>query len=582
MSFLSVARCILLATTLLCAAAQAAGERGKITIEGVKGEIRKNILAWLALDDEPCDAPKWRLEGRTKKADSEIRQSLQAFGYYEPDIKVKFTPGDKNTCWQATLTITPGKRVVLREVDIDIQGEAAQDDAFTKLIGKSPLKSGKPLRQDQYESLKTGIDNLAAGRGYFESRFTVHELRVDPAAGYADVHLHFDSGPRFSFGEARYEQDIIDSGLLERYFEFHAGEPYTRKALTETSRALSSSGYFGQVLVQPLIDDAHERRVPVKITLTPSNRHRYSASVGYATDTGPRLGLGYKNQRLNRHGHQYNSDLSLSRVISKLTFAYNIPLEKPLTDKLTFEAGYKFEDTDSFRAATTALAATWAHQRDNQWLEERSLAFGREDYKVGHDDKTTSLLLMPGIAWSKTVADDRLYPRRGYRVSFKTRGGLKQVVSDVSFLQLIAGAKGVLGLPWRSRLIGRVNGGMSIMNEIDQLPVSVRFFAGGDNSVRGYAYKSLGPENADGDVEGGKNLLVGSIEVEHLFAEKWGLSAFVDSGNAFNGTSVDAKTGVGVGIAWRSPVGPIRVDFAHPLDKQGDRFRIHFIMGPDL
>ena len=582
MNLLSLLRCALLTTALLSAAPSAVGDQGKVTLEGVSGEVRKNLLARLSLDKQACDAADWQLQGGIKSATGEIRTGLEAFGYYQPVITPQFKPADKNGCWEATFTIQPGSRVTLRTVDVDIQGEAANDTAFTELLRKSKLQAGRPLRHDEYESLKAGISNLAAARGYFDSRFTQHELRVDPAAGYADVHLHFDSGVRFRFGATQSDQDVIDPALLQRYLAFHSGEPYSRKALTESSRALSSSGYFGQVLVEPLIEAADHQQVPVRISLTPADRHRYTGSVGYATDTGPRLGLGYKNQRINRRGHQFTSDLSLSRVISKLTLGYSIPLKNPVTDKLTYEAGYKHEVTDSFRADATALSATWAHQLKTEWLEERSLVFGREDYKIGNDDKTTSLLLMPGIGWSKSVADDRLYPRKGYRLSFKTRGGLKQVVSDVSFLQLIGEAKGVLGLPWRSRLIGRANAGVTFMNEFDQLPVSVRFFAGGDNSVRGYAYKSLGPENADGEVEGGKNLLVGSLEIEHLVTAKWGLSAFVDSGNAFDNTSVDPKTGVGVGINWRSPVGPIRIDFAHPLDKHGDRIRIHFIMGPDL
>jgi translocation and assembly module TamA len=189
---------------------------------------------------------------------------------------------------------------------------------------------------------------------------------------------------------------------------------------------------------------------------------------------------------------------------------------------------------------------------------------------------------MPGIGWTRVIADNPLYPRNGLRVNFKTRGSLQEVISDISFLQLMGSFKGILGLPWRSRVIGRVDAGATFMNSFDQLPPSVRFFAGGDNSIRGYAYKSLGPENASGDVEGGKNLLVGSLEIEHRFADKWALAAFVDAGNAFDDTVIDAKTGVGLGIRWRSPVGPIRLDFAHPLDNSDELFRVHFVMGPEL
>ncbi len=575
-------RCGLFAAVSLAALQPAVAATGSVTLNGVEGELRANIQAMLTLEQESCDTPDWRMQAGLEQADEQIRQALQAFGYYQPVIEQNFQPAEQDGCWSATFDIQPGPRVALRNIDVDILGEASEDDSFQTLLKKADLKSGEPLRHDHYESLKTGITSLAAERGYFDSHFTLHELRVDPAAGYADVDLHFDSGPRFRFGETRLQQDIIDDELLRRYLVFREDQPYTRSALTETSRALSSSGYFGQVLVQPLIEDAKDREVPVSVTLTPANRHRYTASVGYATDTGPRLGLGYKNVRLNRSGHQFSSDLSLSEVISKLTVGYTIPLEKPVTDKLKFEAGYKYENNDSYRADTTAISVTRTHLLENQWLQEEGLGFGQEKYKLSDDERQSSVLLMPGIGWTRTFADNRLYPRKGLRLNFKTRGSVAAVVSDVSFLQLITNAKGVLGLPWRSRVISRVDGGITFMDKFDELPPSVRFFAGGDNSVRGYAYKSLGPENSSGDVEGGKNLLVGSLEIEHMVSEKWGLAAFVDSGNAFDELRLDPKTGAGIGIRWRSPVGPIRLDLAHPFEKDGDMFRVHFTMGPDL
>ena len=577
---LSISRLFLAAVVMLSQPAIAAN--GKVTLNGLDKEPGDSARASLSLVQEPCDAPGWRLKAALKKAQKEIRQALQAFGYYQPVIGQTFQPAAKDGCWAVTFDIQPGERVTLRHIDIRIEGEAGSDDSFQALIGRDVPKAGQPLRHDKYDALKTSLTNLATERGYFDSRFTRHELRVEPAAGVADIVLHFDSGPRFHFGETRVEQDIIDPDLLQRYLAYREGQPYVRTVLTETSRRLSSSRYFAQVLVQPLIDEAGDGTIPVRITLTPASRHRYTASVGFATDTGPRLGLGYQNQRINRHGHQFASDLSVSQVISKVTLGYTIPLEKPVTDKLRLEAGYKHEDNDSFRADTTAVSVTRTRQRKHQWLEEQVLAFGKESFKISGEESKSSILLMPGIGWTRAVADNRLYPRKGLRVNFKTRGSVQNPISDVSFLQLIGSAKGILGLPWRSRVIGRVDGGVTFMDEFDELPPSVRFFAGGDNSVRGYAYKSLGPENNDGEVEGGKNLLVGSLELDHSLTEKWGLAVFVDSGNAFDEGRLDPKTGVGVGIRWRSPVGPIRLDFAHPLDKDGDLFRVHFVMGPEL
>lgn len=550
-------------------------------VEGVNGEVRDNILAFLSISDEPCDAPQWRLRGRLQQSGKEIRRALQAFGYYNPEVSHEFDAAAEDGCWEVRFTVQPGARVLLRSIEITLQGAAGQDPAFQKVLRQPGLVSGEPLRQDRYTALKDAINALAANRGYIEGRFTRQELRVDPGAGYADVFLSFDSGPRYRFGATRLEQeDIIDEALLVRYLAWQEGEYYARDKLTETARDLTSSGYFGQVLVQPLLDEAADGRIPVAVTLTPGKRHSYSASIGFATDTGPRVGLGYRNRRINRAGHRFNSDLSVSRVLSELTFAYSIPQKKPASDRLVFEAGYKFEDTSSVRSKTYAVAVKRPRLLGNGWLQEPSLVFGQEDFKVGGTHER-SILLMPGMNWTRTVADDRLYPRRGYRLDFHTRGALQQVISDTSFLQLIGSGKGVLQFTDDWRVISRVNAGVSIMNDFDELPASVRFFAGGDSSIRGYAYKSLGPKE-DGDVVGGKNLLVGSLELERRLTEKWGVSAFVDSGNAFDRFHVDPKTGAGIGIRWRSPVGPVRLYLAHPFAKHGELFRVHFVMGPEL
>jgi len=572
--------CVLLAGLLPALRTVLAAE-SPVTVEGVTEEIRDNILAFLSIGDEPCDAPDWRLRGRLEKSEKEIRLALQGFGFYEPVITQQFTAATGNGCWQALFRVEPGAPVILRTIEITLQGDARDDAAFHKVLRESGIEAGQPLHQGRYTALKSALTSLAANRGYIEGRFTRHELRVEPAAGYADIYLNFVSGPRYRFGATQMEQDTIDDALLVRYLAYREGEPYDRKKLTDTSRDLTGSGYFGQVLVQPLLDEAAGGRIPVKISLTPGKRHRYSSSIGFATDTGPRVGLGYQNRRVNRRGHQISNKLSLSRVLSELTFGYSIPLEKPATDRLGFDAGYKYEDTDTVRSKTYAVAVKKSHQRENGWLEEPSLTFGHEDFKVGGEDNR-SLLLMPGISWTKVVADDRLYPRKGWRLDFTTRGGLQQVLSDVSFLQVIGNAKGILALSEDWRVISRMNAGTTAMNEFDQLPASVRFFAGGDRSLRGYAYKSLGPEDDDGDVVGGKNLLVGSLELERRINSKWGVAAFVDSGNAFDRFHVDPKTGIGLGIRWRSPVGPIRLDLAHPLDKHGDLVRVHFVMGPEL
>jgi len=574
---------LLLLLALLSAGPACPAETPTIVIDGVEDEVAANVRAYLSLYKEPCDVPLWRLRGRLKQADGEARDALQAFGYYQATVTRRFEPATaENACWQAVFTIEPGPRVSFGIIDIAINGDAASDTAFENLVKKAMARAGQPLRQDIYTDLKRRIAELASTRGYVRGHYTQSELRVNPAQGTADIILHYDSGPRFAFGPIRREQDIINPQLLDRFLAYEEGKPYDATLLTKTTRALAGSGYFRNAYVQPHLDEATDDEIPTELVLSPSKRNRYTGKIGFATDTGPRVGVGYQNRRVNRAGHVFSAETSVSKVLSTITAAYTIPLLKnPVTDKLKFEAGYKHEDTDTSKSDTTATSVTWYRVPNEGWSKERSLTLGHEDFEVGND-KGKSTVLMPGIGWSRVMADDRLYPRKGMRLGLKLRGATEQLISTVSFAQAIGNAKAVLALPARLRVITRLDVGATAMNTFEELPASVRFFAGGDNSVRGYAYQSLGPKDSDGDVVGGRNLLVGSVELERQLLDKWGVALFVDSGNAFDKSHVDPRTGVGFGIRWRSPVGPIRLDIAHPLTDSKDAFRIHFSMGPEL
>jgi translocation and assembly module TamA len=189
---------------------------------------------------------------------------------------------------------------------------------------------------------------------------------------------------------------------------------------------------------------------------------------------------------------------------------------------------------------------------------------------------------MPGVDWTRVRADHPIRPRTGSRLSLEARAAGDALGSDTSFVQAIAQGKWIWSLRGGARLLVRGHVGATLKRSFDELPPSVRFFAGGDNSVRGYDFEALGPVDASGEVVGGSALATGSFEFEQPLRERWSLAMFVDAGNAFEGSNLDAKTSVGLGGRWQSPLGPIRVDLAHPLDDEADDWRLHVSLGPDL
>jgi translocation and assembly module TamA len=267
-------------------------------------------------------------------------------------------------------------------------------------------------------------------------------------------------------------------------------------------------------------------------------------------------------------------------VRSNLDFSYNIPLSNPRTEKLSFQAGYQEEHVEDTDSESYKIGVRHIRNSDQGWLRTLFLEALQERYTAGAE-RGESTLLMPGVSWDRRSGDDPVSPRRGWRLSLELRGASKALLSDLDFFRVHGSAKGILPLG-KGRVLGRTELGYSLVGGFSDLPPSQRFFAGGDNSVRGYGYHQLGPEDASGKVVGGRHVVTASIEYEHPVVDKWSAALFVDTGDAFNGSRIRLHNAVGVGARWRSPVGPIRVDLAHPLDKGEDVIRIHFSLGPDL
>jgi translocation and assembly module TamA len=210
-----------------------------------------------------------------------------------------------------------------------------------------------------------------------------------------------------------------------------------------------------------------------------------------------------------------------------------------------------------------------------------SLKWKHEEYDLG-DDAGISTLLMPGLSYSYLQSDNQIDPNHGYRLQFELKGAAEGLLSDTSLVHANVQLKGLTTLASRHRVLGRVQAGGTESDGFTRVPPSLRFFAGGDQSVRGYDYQSLSPENRDGDKVGGRYLFAGSLEYQYSIAERWRLASFVDQGNSFNSLDIPSlKSAVGVGVRWVSPLGPLRFDLAHPLDDQGG-VRLHFSMGPEL
>jgi translocation and assembly module TamA len=540
-------------------------ENLQATVSIARAEDRKNLSAG-------------EIDRMHRRAPSEIQQALAPFGYYRVLVTDTLI-AQRDGRFNARYAITLGAPVRVRTVSVSVTGPGRQKAPFPKLVAEFPLRAGDILDQRAYERRKNTFAAVAADSGYLDAKVGKSTILINRAENLADIELSFDTGPRYAFGPVMFDSSAVDERVMRTYLTFKRGDPFRYDQLLAFQSALGGAPYFSRVEAVPRRDLTVDDQVPIEVELTSRKPRRYEVGVGYGTDTGPRVLLNAEFRRLNRVGHRFDTRINVSEVELSASADYFIPSLYPNTHAYAIGAVVARLDPVAYTTNRIAVGPTRSQKRLG-WLESIALSYEHEDFTVASDAGITDLFIA-GLAYRWKRADDDIFPHRGIRVDLGVRGSHTALFSTQSFFSATGSAKGVQALGERFRLIGRIDTGWTSTSTFQELPPTIRFFAGGDNSIRGYQYESLGPLDADGRVIGGQLLLVTSVELEMGLVGKFALAAFSDAGNAFAefGAGVYER-GVGGGVHWRSPVGPIRLDVGFPVHHDG--WRLHFTMGPDL
>lgn len=552
-----------------------------IEIHGVEDIIEKNIRQFLSIEQQKNHAllSEGRLRHLHRKAATEITQALQPYGYYKPEIKAELSEV-KPTQWLATYTLNPGPPIPISEFNITLSEEIKNDPEFQTLLEEISLHKGDTFNHIEYEKIKTSLARLAAERGYFQAIFTEHRVEINLKTYDVRIHLNYNGGKRYHFGKVTLNQDVLDPLFLHKYITFKQGDPYSLSDLIDLQQALSDSDYFSsvEVVTEKVAENSDE--VPITVNLAPRNRNRYSIGLGYGTDTGARAKFGWEMPQVNRNGHRLSTEAKVSELGYSVGIQYRVPVLNPRTDQMIYSAGVNNEKTTTSDSTVSTIGASLNNSL-GLWRQSIALNYQQEEFIVGAD-QGLSKLLMPSISLSRTWGRNIIYTIDGLRFDIGLRGANTSLLSDNNFLQLQGGLKAISSLGQNNRIIARGKLGTTWTDDFRQLPSSVRFFAGGAQSVRGYAYQSLGPLDNFGNVIGGRHLMIGSIEFEHSLSDKWGAAIFYDAGNAYDYIDDKLEHGAGIGFRWKSPIGPVRFDIASAISLPGQPWRLHINIGPDL
>jgi len=547
----------------------------KFDIDNGSQQTEDNLRAFLSVSRyaarDDLDSPTvTRLQSRIP---AEGALALQPLGYYEPKITSTLQQHGKD--WQITIKVLTGVPVQLAEVNISVSGDGKDDSHVTALIDSQPLQMGDRLDHGAYEQFKSALLHAAKNNGYIDANWQTSDLLVDRQQRKAIVTLQLDTGARYYFGDITITQSTINAKTMQKLLRVRRGDPYSLDAVLQSQYVLDDSQYFSSSEIISETADPVTHTVAITVRAKTNRRHNYAVSVGYGTDTRARGKLTWTDRLVNTAGHRARIELTGSAVGYEAAAHYIIPVGDVALEKIEFILANTKQELDTatsyrneFTTELTQAFGSWQRVLFTRLSQERSVY---QDATIG---EVKTFLIIPGITYSTLPTHILGQDRRRYTASVTLSGSPSSLGSGASYLQLVLQGERIFDISqaWHLRLRSQV--GFTSTDNFSKVPASSRFYAGGDNSVRGFGLNELSPINDD-KTTGGRYLLYGTVELERDLPRNFRWATFYDIGNAINKLDAALQYSAGVGLRWHISIASFGLDVAQPLSMSGRSPRLH-------
>lgn len=556
---------------LACAAHAEDGLEVELQVPDVLRPLLEQHLRILrearALPEEAAD--RSALARRTRR---EVADLLATEGYFSPTIRL-----DRSEAPRWRLIVEPGTRAVIGGVDIAFEGGIAGDpsagERVAELRRQWALPSGSPFRQADWDAAKQGLIDEVGRRRYAAARIVASRAEVDPAAASVRLSVTVDSGPPFRLGALQVSGiEHLPADLVAHYSTLEPGSDYDRDVLLAFQTALQNAPHFASVVVDVEPDPALAAAVPVRVQVAEALPRRVGFGAGFSSNTGYRVEANYRDANLFARGWELSSGLRLEQRRQAAYADVFLPPERA-RHRDSVGALVERSDLEGLKLATQAVGVARSTLRGD--IETQiALRFQHEEVRPDGARATEHDTFTANWTWTRRAVDNLLDPRHGYVLEFQLGGGTSIALAEQDFVRLYTRYVHYQQVGETDTLILRAEGGATLAPSRDGIPQDFLFRTGGAQTVRGYAYQSLGVREGDATV-GGRYLAVASAEYVRWFRPDWGTAFFIDSGDAADARAdFRLRTGYGVGARWRSPAGPLAADLAWSQDER--RLRLHF------
>ena len=608
-----------------------------ITVKGVSAPLRSNVLAYLSFSryQKSKNLSADTVERLQSRIAPEVQSALKPFGYFQATVTSSVTPSAKGN-WNVSITVHSGPPVILDRVSVRVVGPGAKSRRFRRITAHLPFHAGQRLDQAQYDSVRGDLLRTAATYGYLDATLTHHQLLVNPAAHAASIDLELQTGVRYRFGATTIEQHAVRESLVRKYLRYREGDPFDLSEVLRTQFALDDSQYFTNLDVLPGDPDRASHTVPISIRAEPNRPNVYSIAGGYENDTGARGILSWEDRRVNSYGHKMSVDLEAAQVTKySLQSRYVIPIGDPAVENLTLAGTVIQQELADVDARTMSIGPSitrvWGNWQ-TVWFVNGVQSTGTvgTSWRGGIDpsDKQcvaaattgttcnagvtigipTNDMLVPGVDLASVPKGYLGEPMFSHGFFLEVRGSQGAFGSKANFLQIHIEIERAFRISSKWHLLLRDEFGGTAASHFGEMPPAMRFYAGGEGSVRGFEYDGLSPTQkyclsgspicAEAQA-GGKDVITGTVEFDRDLPRNFGLAFFFDYGNAFNhfGSQEQAvynnkqqivlikepflQYGAGIGFLFRLPVLTLGIDVGQPLSERGSP-RLYINFSPKL
>ncbi|KAA1162446.1 autotransporter assembly complex protein TamA [Pseudoalteromonas distincta] len=574
--FIKFLRCMCVVSALIATSSYAAEKVIEdYEIKGLSGDLENNVALYLKqlIGEKPTRTLR-------RYAQKQVQNSIKALGYYSPTVEVIYDKDDS----ELIVKVERGPATRIEAINITLNGDGQNDTQLQALIKNTNLKQGDVLNHGRYDSAHKKIESMLLELGYFDAKWPARKLEVSLKKNSAVITFVIDTGVRYQFGDIKIASNTPAEKYIRSLAPFTQGQPYKSTHIADYNLDLSSTPYFASVRVYADIAARKNSQVPIKVDVLHKPANSYEIGGGFSTDLGPKVRFKWSKPWITEDGHYLETNLNVAQKQQDISMAYTIPVDDPNDDLWRFSAGYKLEDeltNDTYSEILTGqIQRQWL--TENKWVRTAFLRRDQETYRIGDEEEESTEMLMPGISYARKKSKGGTTPYWGEQWLISAEFGLDDVLSSTNLIRVQMQHAWLRTYLDKHLVFLKANVGAMLVDDIENVPYSLRFYAGGDQSVRGFAYQSISPENDDGDLIGGKYLLTSTIEYNYQFAQNWRAALFVDGGTATNDFSDDFEVGAGFGFRYLTPVGPVRIDHAWGLTKESKSTRLSITIGPEI